>query len=142
MHFPLLSLYSLDPIVGEVMDLKTLVLLLVLGSAVAQDPVPQTWVDGLKGFIAGLQRNPATVSSCQTLLPTLASKWEVAASSVVAYEGWDTLYDLRDFFVALDFWTQTCNFVTLLNYVQLNMSWNLLVTRIVTNLTFYAVMPT
>lgn len=124
------------------MDLRTLVVLLVLGWVGAEDPVPQTWVDGLKGFIAGLQRNPATLSSCQTLLPSLASKWEGAVSSVVAAEGWDTLYDLRDFFVALDFWTQSCNFVTLLNYVQLNMSWNLIITRIATNLTFYAVRST
>jgi len=126
------------------MGVTTWALLLLLVSATSEyhEDLPSTWLQLLTGFISGLQRNPATLSNCQTLLPSLATKWGVVADSVTGLEGWETLYDLRDFFTALDFWTQTCNFVTLLNYVKLNVSWNLLITRIFTNLTFYAVSPT
>ena len=126
------------------MGVRTWALLLLLVSATSEyhEDLPPTWMQLLTGFISGLQRNPATLSNCQTLLPSLATKWGVVADSVTGLEGWETLYDLRDFFTALDFWTQTCNFVTLLNYVKLNVSWNLLITRIFTNLTFYAVSPT
>lgn len=126
------------------MGLKTWALVVLLASATSQlhEELPSSWVQLLSGFISGLQRNPASLSNCQNLLPSLATKWEAAADSVVGLEGWETLYDLRDFFTALDFWTQTCNFVTLFNYVKLNVTWNLLITRIFTNLTFYAVTST
>jgi len=122
------------------MGFKAVTLLLLLVSASAD--TSSAWMQIGSGFIAGLQRNPATLSNCQTLLVPLVTKWETAAGSVVGLGGWKTLYDLRDFFTALDFWTQTCNFVTLFNYVRLNMSWNLLITRIATNLTFYSVKHT
>lgn len=123
------------------MDLKALLLLLVVVSAQTKvtEDTPSTWQQILTGFIAGLQRNPTALSNCQKLIPSVVTKWDTAASSVTSLTGWDSLYDLRDFFTALDFWTQTCNFVTLVNYVSLNMTWNLLITRIFTNLTFYAV---
>ena len=73
------------------------------------------------------------------MIPSLSTSWAKATTSIVAMDGWGSLYNLRDFFSALDFWTQTCNFTTLLNYIKINITWNLLITRIFTNLTFYAV---
>lgn len=137
---PQTSRTQVQSVHARIMDLKVVTLLLLLTSVSADTSSP--WVQVASGFIAGLQRNPTTLSNCQTLLVPLATKWEAAAASVVGLEAWETLYDLRDFFTALDFWTQTCNFVTLFNYVKLNMTWNLLLTRIATNLTFYAVRNT